>query len=105
MSDIVIDNKGNIISYKDVERNDVPYPHTAQGPATIVDPGSAEEDRDERLGFTHPNLHRRIDPKDENKGEYEFKARKYQLMVQGVNSYQTTTQNVHDDWSDDSEIP
>lgn len=53
-------------------------------------------------GYTNPNLHRRVDPKEH---EGESLPRSYQFAIQGVDSYRATSFNFHDEESDDSEIP
>lgn len=64
-----------------------------------------ELERDEN-GFTHPNLHRRIDP-TMPEAEYEIAPRKYRLHINKWNSYRTTHVITHidymdlDDYSDD----
>lgn len=79
------------------------YPMIGQGPATRA---TAEDEARDALGFTHPNLHRRVFPQSESTvGEYEYVGRTYQLMIQGNNSYRTTTMYVHDENSTESEIP
>lgn len=95
---------GEVVSYKNEKGTQTPYPRTAQGPAKPAT--AAQIQLDEGLGFTNPNLHRRIKPQAEaTVGEYEYTGRTYQLMVQGKNSYRTTTMHVHDEESTTSEIP
>lgn len=50
------------------------------------------------IGFTHVNLHRRIDPTDAGK-EYkeEFKPRAYYLQIPNLESYRTTEIFVHNE--------
>ena len=70
------------------------------------------------MGFTNPNLHRRIDPKEretadpsveynltEDVPQFEFAPRKYKLLVSGVNSYRYTEVTNHDEDSTYWEIP
>lgn len=52
----------------------------------------------DHIGFTNPNLHRR-------KSEFIPKNISYTIGVYGLNSYRTTTIQVHDEESTDSEIP
>lgn len=66
------------------------------GPWKEIESGSAEESAD-RSGFTHPNLHRRLSTDTE--------GRKYSVGIYGLNSYRTTTIELHDEESTDSEIP
>lgn len=67
----------------------------AQGPAKLVKPESVEMDKDDN-GITNPNLHTRINQTDDTK---------YMLTVSGVNSYRTTSYNMHDEESTECEIP
>lgn len=92
------------------KNNHIEFPHVGQGQymydeesdSLVRDTSArlADEDdlkRDE-LGYTHPNLHRRIDPQapdTDNTGE--IAPRDYQLGILGVNSYRTTTKHFHDD--------
>lgn len=86
-------------------------PKTAQGPATLADNDAINKDK---LGFTHPNLHRRIESDrpihsylDAESGLEisEIKPRDYQIGVYGTDSYRTTTKYVHDEESTEVEIP
>ena len=77
----------------------------AQGPAKPVEPGSEEERKDLVDGITKPNLHRRIDNESTPLDEGEIKPDTYELTVQGVSSYRTTTHTIHDEESETSEIP
>lgn len=82
------------------------YPEIGQGPGRLAN----EEDlaRDE-LGFTHPNLHRRVYPKDppiaDDSRNQELLPRSYDLQIQNVHSYRTTSINTHDEESIDVEVP
>lgn len=64
---------------------------------------ATEEDliRDEN-GFTHPNLHRRIDPE---LVDGEFKPREYRISVSGTHSYRTTETFLYDMDENPDEIP
>lgn len=65
----------------------IEYLKMAQGPARpINDTEKALDDH----GFTNPNLHRRIDPKDPSEESKEVLPASYKLSVQDVNSYRTT---------------
>lgn len=77
-------------------------PQTGQGPAANA---SDEDLRRDNTGFTHPNLHRRIDPQQSPEGSEEYQPRKYQLGIYGVNSYRTTETVLHDEDAEDNEIP
>lgn len=65
-------------------------PMLEQGNATPLD----EEDisRDD-IGFTNPNLHRRIDP---HQLEGEYAPRDYNLSINNVNSYRMTENFLRD---------
>lgn len=73
-------------------------------PATTL----TDEDvkRDEH-GYTHPNLHRRIDPHTihDDKDHMELKPRHYTIGILGTNSYRTTEMFTHDEDSETSEVP
>ena len=63
------------------------YPKMAQGLARqINDNEKALDDH----GFTNPNLHRRIDPKDPTEASKQVLPASYKLSVQNLNSYRTT---------------
>lgn len=82
------------------------FPETAQGNVVKVPKGSTEEQNDLQKGFTHPNLHRRIESKEDRKVHYgEVDSRDYDIMVSGVHSYKTVTYNVHDEESIHDETP
>lgn len=72
------------------------YPSSQKGPWVITSP----EDRDrDVIGFTNPNLHRRLDaklPKDED----EVLPREYRVNLMNVDSYRTTKKNYHVDYQD-----
>lgn len=72
-------------------------PQIGQGPAKEVD---LEDLKHDKLGFTHPNLHRRIFTPPEGTDN-----RKYKLGIYGYNSYRTTEIITHDEESTTSEIP
>lgn len=59
----------------------------------------------DEVGFTHPNLHRRIDPQEPTPESGELAPREYSVNICGKNSYRTTTICVHDEDSETSEIP
>lgn len=94
------------VTYRDSSRVEHLYPLIGQGPAHLA----TEEDlaRDAR-GYTHPNLHRRVDPQtpptSEDPRNQEVAPRNYQLSIQNVHSYRTTIINVHDEDSIDDETP
>lgn len=78
-----------------------PFPVLTQGPATLA----TEEDikKDEGI-YTHPDLHRRIKT-DTSQLEDEVSPRKYEISVNGVDSYRTTTSYTHDEESVTREEP
>lgn len=79
-----------------------PY-KTAEGIA--VTPLTPEEQAKDDLGFTHPNLHRRIDPQPPTDPR-EVRERSYTIGVYDkLNSYRTTEISYHDEESTTCEIP
>ena len=78
-----------------------PFPVLTQGPATLA----TEEDikKDEGI-YTHPDLHRRIKT-NTSQLEGEVSPRKYEISVNGVDSYRTTTSYTHDEESITREEP
>ena len=94
------------LTYTDESGSIQAYPIMGQGPAK---PATADELARDELGFTHSNLHRRVDPHDppvaENPLNQEVAPRSYQIGIQNVHSYRTTQINVHDEESIDCEIP
>lgn len=73
-------------------------------PATTLTDEDAERDKH---GYTHPNLHRRIDPHTiHNDADHmEFKPRQYTIGILSTNSYRTTEMFIHDEDSETSEVP
>lgn len=78
------------------------YPKTAQGTAKKA---SSADIAKEASGFTHPNLHRRIDPKEPAPSSDERGPREYKLTVSGLNSFRTTDIKYHDEESNDDDTP
>lgn len=72
------------------------FPRYGQGPATKTDESSETD------GYTHPDLHRRIDP---HKRDDEVSERNYQLGIYSTNSFRTVEIQYHDEESEESEIP
>ncbi len=72
-------------------------PKMGQGPARETDEDDIKRDE---LGFTHPNLHRRIYTQPDCTANH-----KYSIGIYGYNSYRTTEIITHDEESTDSEIP
>ena len=68
-----------------------------QGPAVLA---SDEDVARDEVGFTHPNLHRRIYTPPEGTSD-----RVHSLGIYGLNSYRMTEYKLHDEESTDSEIP
>ena len=79
------------------------FPTMGQGPSVPVVPNSEEAELDE-LGFTNPNLHRRIDPQDPVDLD-AVSPNSYSIGIYGKHSYRTVTIHVHDEDSTSSEIP
>lgn len=77
-------------------------PQMGQGP---VQPLTEEELEKDKLGFTHPNLHRRMETTDTYQGEGELQPRKYTLGLYGVCSIRTTETFIHDEDTEEVEIP
>lgn len=84
------------------------YVKYGQGPAqpvvdssgTVVDPFEKQLDD---LGFTNPNLHRRLDIRDPELPQVAPNT--YEFGIYGLNSYRTKKINYHDEDSEISEIP
>lgn len=77
-------------------------PKMGQGPAKEL--SGSELEKDTNIGFTNPNLHRRVDPKSPVNPN-ETCTRDYSIGIYSTNSYRTTTVYLHDEDSIDSEIP
>lgn len=76
---------------------------TAQGVATT--PLTPEEQEKDDIGFTNPNLHRRVDPQTPSDPK-EVAPRKYTIGVYDkLHSYRTTEITYHDEESTTCEIP
>lgn len=94
-----------VFHYIDDEGNEKVFLPVGQGPATLLTEQEALELARDRIGFTHPNLHRRID----NTIEYDVHGVKYpaqySLELGGVNSYRTTRIEVHEEYNGESETP
>lgn len=79
-----------------------PTTQMGQGPAVRISEGSLAAKNNEH-GFTHPDLHRTIDPADPQNAEdtiaeadpNELAPRDYSVGIYGVNSYRTTRRVVH----------
>jgi len=78
------------------------FPKTADGEAVIC---SEEDIQRDDVGFTNPNLHRRVDELEPT-DPAEVKPRTYQLGVwDRLNSYRTECVYYHDEESTTCEIP
>lgn len=71
-----------------------------QGPAVLADETALQKDEQ---GFTHPNLHRRVDIT--TAVAPEVANREYDLAIRGVSSYRTTTSFTHDEEATTTEMP
>lgn len=77
------------------------FPRTASGP---MKPASQEDIERDHNGYTHPNLHRRIDT--DNIQEGELVPRSYVIGVfDTTNSIRMTQLGDHDEESTTCEIP
>lgn len=76
-------------------------PSYGQGPSRIANSDDIERDK---VGFTHPNLHRRVDPKVPD-NDVEVESKKYSIGIYSLNSYRTTEKIIHDEESEDKETP
>lgn len=82
----------------------MPLPTMTQGPGHYVEDPSEELTKD-TIGFTGPNLHRRIDPQQPPESSPCLSPNSYSLGIYGMDSYRTVTEYVHDENSTTSEIP
>lgn len=80
-----------------------PIPQIGNGPADPIENGSLEHIKNQK-GFTHPDLHRKIDPADPQhlseaelaeKSPHELEPRSYSVGIFNNNSYRTTHKIVH----------
>ena len=80
--------------------DNISIPTTSHG---VAKPVTDEERAKDNIGFTDPNLHRRIDP---SHPEEETADRKYTLGIyDGIHSYRTVEKFHHDEESTTCEIP
>lgn len=77
-------------------------PKIGQGPA--IELTAEDRYKDDKIGFTNPNLHRRVDPRIPS-NSYETSPRGYNIGIYGLESYRTTTVHLYDEASEESEIP
>lgn len=67
---------------------------------------ATEEDIErDNVGYTNPNLHRRVDASNPEPESFEMKPRTYKFMRQGLNQLQLTEIYYQDDDSNEREIP
>ena len=79
------------------------FPKVGQGPGYFIAPTSEEQTLDD-IGFTNPNLHRRIDPQAPTT-EGAVAPNSYSIGIYGKNSHRTVTLHLHDEESTTSETP
>lgn len=65
-----------------------------QGLGEVVEDGTIEAERELDSKFTHPNLHRRIDPQQPTSPDEKF-TRSYEFGIYGFNSHRIVTKNTH----------
>lgn len=105
-----------LASPEDIEREEFEFILIADsGLELVADCGDLFYPNSKKFGYTHPNLHRRIDLEAIGDSEYPFmyydeNGLPYnQSIVLGVwdgfNSYRTTTTYIHDEESETCEIP
>ena len=75
--------------------------YAGQGPWK---PAEDEDISKDNLGYTHPNLHRRLDIQQPTDPK-ELLPREYQVGIYGRDSYRTTTIYMHDEDDEYNEIP
>ena len=79
----------------------MPYERPIMGQGNMKPLSDEDQIRDDN-GFTHPNLHRRIDP---SQPEGEHQPRDYSLFINNVNSYRLTESFEFEDDVNPDEIP
>ena len=88
-----------------------PYPTSTYQHTTVIQDSDGnildqdEYDKDMVVGFTNPNLHRRVDIKPLSPDSDELKPHEIELQIRGTNSYRTVTTFTHDEESITTEIP
>lgn len=82
--------------------SNIVFPKVGQGRAVLA---SQDDLKRDEVGFTHPNLHRRIDPQQLTIDSQEYHPRDYSIGISSVNSYRTTTIHHHDEETEEDEIP
>lgn len=116
-------------TYTDLDGNTFTYPTLGIPPvdsdppiydSAVAQPLTSEDAARDKLGFTNPNLHRRLDNKDHSDSASTMKVtpksqsipkgaeldlRNYTLQIHKVNSYRTVEYILHDEDSTTSEIP
>lgn len=76
--------------------------HQTPGKGVLVSEDDLNRDN---IGYTNPNLHRRVDPVSPSPESGEVKPRNYKFMRQGVYQTQYMETHYHDDSINESEIP
>lgn len=66
-------------------------------------PASQDDLNRDRVGFTNPNLHQRLDVQPPQKPE--LFPREYSETIQGIYLLRTTTKHYHDEENNPDEIP
>jgi len=92
-----------LFQYTDDEGNVHYFLPMGQGPATLAQGIALIKDG---IGYTHPNLHRRIDNDiPYTLGDGTQVPAKYSLSINDKNSYRTIKYQLHSEDDNESEIP
>lgn len=79
------------------------YPeNVAGGPAFPADEDDIKRDQ---VGYTNLYLHRRINPTEKGKAPGELLNRQYKLQISGIESYRYIEMFIHDEDTEEVEIP
>lgn len=78
------------------------YPKVGQGPWKEA---STEDIEKDEIGFTNPNLHRRVDSETPAEGSGKYRPDDYEVGIYSVNSYRLTESYYHSEDAEDNEIP
>lgn len=81
------------------------FPQSAQGPAKIATAADLAKDK---LGYTNPNLHRRVNSPAELSTQEKAAGvldKTYKFTVAGTDSYRTVEIITHDEESETDEVP
>lgn len=95
------DDQGTVIKELNIEE-------IGQGPAQ---PATEAEISFDELGYTTPNLHRRIDSRLDDQDTEEITPKDYKFTIQGLNSHRYSRKTFHvddisedlKDWEDDED--